>query len=416
MKFDRTYLENINCIITQNDCFLKKIKKINKSRTTTGFTYQCYNQLCVCIIRIRETSQYLEAFRFRKENVYGQAFDFYEFINCVSIIEGCVESLFKVFDCSLSSFYTTKKVFKISNRTNQNDLVFFKFIRSASSMHPSETTKHNKITGHKFEVYPYALWTSTAIDALLSDKPEKWDIELISWNCKTDSNYKRYYLYIEEFFDFVKELLDVLKELIPIVQEMIDSYKEKTRCKRLKKLSDFGTYSEYLLYLRKRLESKNTELEFSDGGLLLASHIMSNIIISNEFKSYIKSRVEVIVNKMMTDIESLNCDEIFEELSLHDIIGNLEHGHYTSEKFHDYLYKEAICEIENNKFINFKDVIRHTENNDSYSDAEWAMRNLLKFKDCIFKENELSDAETYADLYEVTLQAIYKFTVLNTLK
>ena len=45
------------------------------------------------------------------------------------------------------------------------------------------------------------------------------------------------------------------------------------------------------------------------------------------------------------------------------------------------------------EFINFKDVIRHTENNDSYSDAEWAMRNLLKFKDCIFKENEISDAE-----------------------
>ena len=66
--------------------------------------------------------------------------------------------LFNIFGLNLKEHYTIKKTFKISNRTRNSDIAFFKFIRSASSMHPAETTKHNKVTKHKFEVYPYATW------------------------------------------------------------------------------------------------------------------------------------------------------------------------------------------------------------------------------------------------------------------
>ena len=87
----------------------EKIKLYRKkNKMTKGYLYQYYNQLCVCIIRITETVEYLEHFSFKKTNVYGQAFDFYEFINCSSIIKECVDILFKIFDLDFKKYYKKK--------------------------------------------------------------------------------------------------------------------------------------------------------------------------------------------------------------------------------------------------------------------------------------------------------------------
>ena len=69
MTLDLTPIENLNNIIINNSCFQKKIRRINKTKKNAGYTYQYYNQLCTCIIRIRETIQYLSEFNFKKENI-----------------------------------------------------------------------------------------------------------------------------------------------------------------------------------------------------------------------------------------------------------------------------------------------------------------------------------------------------------
>ncbi len=403
MKLDLSYLETLNEIISTNDYFQKAKKKIPKSKKAKGFTYQYFNQICTCIVRVRETCRYIENYQFRNENICGQAFDFYEFINCASIIKSCIEVLFKVFDAEIGKYYPTPKAFKISNKSRNSDISFFNFIRSATSMHPAETTSHNKITKHKFEVYPYVIWIDSSIRCLKSNIPTEAELELLSWNCKTQGNYKQYYLVISEFYNFLNNLLKSIEHLIGIANSILNKYKDKIRCKTIKNASKFSNYSEYCLYLRKRIHSKLTSSEFPDGGLLLASHILSNNSITNEFKSEIKKQIKKVVYKMKTDLTTIQYDEIFNELILSKILNGSD-ANYISEKFHDYLSYEAISEIEKKEF---KSSIRYEENNCNYTNAEWVVIKLLSCND---KEinNAIYKANSYCELYELILELIYK--------
>ena len=98
MKFDLSKLEKLRETIRDNYIFLIEQKKVCKTKLKKEFTYQYYNQMCACIIRIRDTTKYVENFEFQKENKYEEAFDFYEFINCLSIIKESIEILFNIFD------------------------------------------------------------------------------------------------------------------------------------------------------------------------------------------------------------------------------------------------------------------------------------------------------------------------------
>lgn len=406
MNFDLTYLEDLRVIVGENECFHKKTKKVLSTRKTNGYTYQYYNQFCTCIIRIRETSRYLESFKFRRSNDSGQAFDFYEFINCVSIIEGCIKALFEIFGKNYKTYYPAKKAFKTSNTSRNSDINFFKFIRSASSMHPAETSLHKKITKHKFEVYPYAIWVSNRAK---NNDQNKIDIELLSWSCKTNCKYKYYEISTIEFFYFINNLLLSISKLIPIVNDILNEYKEKIRCKRLKKISEFSNLKDYCLYLRKRILSRINNEKCSDGGLLLASHLLSNDIIGSEFKEYIKKRVDIIGSKMITDITTISDNEIFEDLYLYEIlVGN--DSTYTSEKFHTYLYTKALNEIKNNQF----EKIQYEESFLSNYNANYSVFLLLRKRDQIFPNDEFKKANTYTDLFEVTLEMIFHRKKLNS--
>ena len=140
------------------------------------------------------------------------------------------------------------------------------------------------------------------------------------WGCKTKQATTYYYLSTDEFYDYVSVLLDTIKDLIPKAEEIAEQYNEKLNYKRLKKPEDFKDYSEYCLYLRAQLKKKNKSEEFIDGGLLLASHILTNERISEEFRSYIRAYVRRIAIKMKTDIRSIKFNEIFDNLHLSSIL------------------------------------------------------------------------------------------------
>lgn len=402
MTLDLTPIENLNNIITNNSCFQKKIRRINKTKKNAGYTYQYYNQLCTCIIRIRETIQYLSEFKFKKENICGQAFDFYEFINCVAIIEGCSKVLFKIFNLDLNKVYPSEKAFKISNKTRQNDLAFFSFIRSAASMHPAETNAHNKITKHKFEVYPYAIWCNDKSYDLINTRTNEANIELLSWNCKTKGKYKYYYLVIDEFFDFIKNILVSIKSLIPAAENIVKNYKETINCKMLKKIEEFDDKSMYCLYLREKIQKKLKNNICPDGGLLLASHILKNQLIGLKFKKYIINYINKIVKKMMNDISLIKYDEMFENFNLFDIIDS-NNRFYINEKFFDYLRKEVIKEITENKFVEFKEQIVDEKDD---SDYQFVINLLIQCNNDYINES-INKAKTYCDLYELILEQIY---------
>ena len=108
---------------------------------------------------------------------------------------------------------------------------------------------------------------------------------------------------------------------------------------------------------------------------------------------------------MLNDIESIEYDEIFADLSLSNILST-SNRYYISEKYHDYLYKEIIREIENDVYIEFKQFIRSEENNLNYSNAEWSVIQLLSCNDDKIN-NVIEISRTYVDLYELILEIIY---------
>lgn len=273
-------------------------------------------------------------------------------------------------------------------------------------MHSAETTLHKKITKHKFEAYPYAIWVEPGRLFSWIDRRKNVDVGLLGWGSKTKSKYKYYYLKLSEFYDYIGELLRTITHLIPIANNIVEENREKNRCKTLKKPAAFNNFSEYCLYLRKRIYIKLSGDEIPDGGLLLASHILDNEKIDKHFKKWIKTRVLSIANKMLQDINSIEYDEIFSELRLGAIL-KCKNAGYISEKFHNYLHEETIREIETNIIVDFKASLRFEENNLNYSNPGWSAKLLIDSN-----EPEIIDAikkaYSYADLYELVLEIIYK--------
>lgn len=373
------------------------------------------NLISVCIVRIRETSQYLNQFQFRKKNEFGEAFDFYEMINCISIIKECVYCLFEHFKLSLKKECEGKKIFSKSNKKKTDDFEFFSFIRSASSVHPQDTTYHADNLTYKHEFFPYAYWKEDSLDILDKDAPDDYDINLISWNSNPNCGRHPYYLYLEEFFEFANYLVSRISDLNPCVQNIIEQQKEKMCCKRLKSVKKFSNHSEYCLYLRGRLKNKNKGRdEFPDGGLLVASHILSNDLIGKEFKRFIFQRVQRIAKKMKKDITEIGYEDTYEGLCLYDALRdfNVFNKDYVSSKFHEYLEREALYEIENKTFQSFKPILL---NKKPYSNAEYAASLLFNRIPHFYDLEQILKADSYADLFEITLERIWLKTKLATL-
>lgn len=399
---DLTEFEKIVELLNQKP-FTFKTKTIKGKKK---IKYQYYNQIATCIIRIRETVNYINSKELKYENACGQAFDFYELVNCISIVEGCVESIFSIFNVNFKEHSIAKNVvFKLSNKTRLNDLNFFKFIRSASSVHPSKTTSYRGKTKRLNEVFPYAIWIKKGI-YFDDERPSDCDLELWSWSSRTSSRTNHYCIKTSEFYVFTQFVVDKIEELLPIIKSIRNDYVKKICFKRIKKPKDFNNYSDYLLYLYNRLKKFNGSDDFYDAGIVIASGIMDNNLISDEFKEYIKSQIPKITETIRSNPENICEVDIFEDLSVYECFSkiNKEKASYVNEKYWDYLYREAKREIIRAK----KQIIKEWENT-SGNDAYYVYTLLSSSMMELFKNDELEIAKSYDDLFELTLQAVYYY-------
>ena len=167
--------------------------------------------------------------------------------------------------------------------------------------------------------------------------------------------------------------------------------------------SNFKNFSEYCLYLRTQLKKKIKSEEFNDGGLLLASHILTNERISKKFKSYIRAYVRKIEIKMRTDIRSIEFNEIFDNLHLSSIL-TIKNKDYIDQKFCCDIYNDAIYEIE--RSIDQPDFKLSTEEIQKQMKDDYDVR-LLKAALNPEINRIIDEAKNYADLYELILDLIF---------
>ena len=173
--------------------------------------------------------------------------------------------------------------------------------------------------------------------------------------------------------------------------------------KRLKKSDNFENFSEYCLYLRTQLKKKIKSEEFNDGGLLLASHILTNERISKKFKSYIRAYIRLIVMKMRTDIRSIEFNEIFDSFHLSSIL-TIKNKDYIDQKFCCDIYNDAIYEIE--RSVDQPDLKLTTEEIQKQMKDDYDVR-LLKAAENPEINRIIDEARDYADLYEMILDLIF---------
>ena len=355
-------------------------------------------------MRISETVDYINNKELVRENESGEAFDFYELINLISIILGCTEMLFKIFDVGFpTSDFSKKTIFKISNQVRLNDLQFFKFIRSAASVHPSNTNRFIGKTKRKNEFFPYAIWKykSPFSDELFSDS---CDLVLLSWSGKANSKSEYYRLCSDEFYEFAQKVVDTIKLLMPKVYAIRNEYVKNSSFKRIKSEKAFASYNDYLDYLYCLLKKHSRTGDFDDAGLTITRGIFQNDLISTEFKDYLKVKVALFVKKMHENPEEIGQAYIFRDLRLFDCFTllNPERASYVGEKFLDYLGSEAKQEIISGQKLFFDVYQKH-------GNPEFARNLLMTDMKQLFKNDELAKARTYEDLFELTLEATYLF-------
>ena len=157
--------------------------------------------------------------------------------------------------------------------------------------------------------------------------------------------------------------------------------------------------------LYKRSTNKN---EFADGGLLIASHILSNSILNNDFKKVILNNVRKLAKQMTIDIDEISFDDIYDEYDVRYGIDSLNANNYDyiNSKFY-YLEREAKNEIENNEFNNFWLSERFEEDNTKYSDAEWSAHMLITEVENFYKSEDFERAKSFTDLFEISLQRVW---------
>ena len=113
---------------------------------------------------------------------------------------------------------------------------------------------------------------------------------------------------------------------------------------------------------------------------------------------------------MKEDITEIEFDDIYGDLSLSAVLTD-ENCHdfgYVAEKYHSYLTRETKREIEAQEFRSFRPSLRNEENNMNYDNAEWAANILLTRVKGFHDIEKLEKAYSFSDLYEITLETIWK--------
>lgn len=112
---------------------------------------------------------------------------------------------------------------------------------------------------------------------------------------------------------------------------------------------------------------------------------------------------------MKTDIKNIEYNELFNEIDF-DNLDIHKHGITYAEKcYNEYLHPECLNEICENEFIPYKKYLEIPSVDNQIENASFAIRQVLKFKEDIFKYKEFEKAVTFVDFYEITLQSIYYY-------
>ncbi len=252
IHFRNTINEYIN--FSMNHKYKHKNKKIDNS----------WNTICSIMDRIDDLVYYLNKKVLNDGTWKSCAFDFFEFIEQAGVLISCIDDAFAIYNVKYQShnviFKSMRLNPKVPIKKNKCELddSYFMYIRSLSSVHPSDTSHHKEFQEADFEVSPYVMWNGGAL--ALNNK--NVDLVLVSYNNETSDFIINKGVIISEIFNYIKYKyysLNYLSKKISLYYKRIIS---DFRLSKIKKVSSFKDYILYLKQLKDESSKRNPDMEY----------------------------------------------------------------------------------------------------------------------------------------------------------
>lgn len=223
-------------------------KEHTQKNNNTKITYIAWDRICSIMDRLEDTMNYINQIELGKCTNNRSAFDFYEFINCASVIIDCVKTMGQIFgvDIQLLDCITkSQEIFGQKYAVNGTDGLFFEYIRSLCVVHPLFTNRQKPyLNNNKFHCCPFVVWNG------VRGRRGEGDLTAFVYTSEKSSGTKRIPLYVEEFEKYLEKWVNLIPEVIDAKNTYADDIYDKFRKSALKELSDFSDEIEYILYLK----------------------------------------------------------------------------------------------------------------------------------------------------------------------
>jgi len=222
-----------------------------------------WNTLCCIMDRIDDLVVYLNQKKLNTGEWKGCAFDFFEFIEQAGVLISCIDDAFEIYSFQFPKHNVIFKSKKINKKIKNNktdyelDDNYFQYIRSLSSVHPSDTSRHKIFQEADFEVSPYVVWGGI----LFSKENSRMDLHIVSYNNESDYFLINKGIIISEIFNYIKYKYYSLNYLSKKVKKYYESIISRYRNEKLKKESDFPRYVNYLNYLKEESIKRGFDIE-----------------------------------------------------------------------------------------------------------------------------------------------------------
>ena len=211
-----------------------KTKKNNKE-------YRAWDKICAIMDRLDDTVLFLNGLKLNTGKYKRSAFDFFEFMNNASVIVDCIQELANIFDVPDDKIRKTSNIFnKLGSDGKGTDKEYFEYLRSLCSVHPVETSRHNRYQNNDFECCPFVLWNNKK---LYNDTS---DIYAVVYTSNDNALNKRVLIYMEQIFEYVKTRLDFVNDIIDKIDEYQKEVIRKFINTPIKKENEFSDYLDYL--------------------------------------------------------------------------------------------------------------------------------------------------------------------------
>lgn len=317
-----------------------------------------WNSYIGILERINDTIKFLNTVNFGTEVYETHAFDFYTLILHSDVIVKSIKKIADKMKLDISKIINSDDCFGEVRYHHENgsevlkgqgnDMDFWNYLRSVSTIHPSDTTRKfvfkepqttNKATNpsdneKSLHTSPYALWLGR-----MNFFNYKGDISITVYPDSHTFSSRHIVLYIKYIERFVNKWLAFLNIICQYLDELTIEHFESLKIQTIKTINEFNfDIVKYALYLETEYKKRfypftiNIEAEnfFSDKIGLISSIHFSNDYFSNLHREFVgKLRKDIVV--FAERLQKLDAD-CMDSL-------RLSIGSYTLDKdLPDYLY------------------------------------------------------------------------------